>query len=88
MSEIDQEKIPGNSIVDKGTDCGGSIEIYESRKNAEERCSYLSEFENTILYSGSYAIVGTMVIRTSYLLNGNEQLKLTDEITKKLTEIG
>lgn len=32
-----------------------------------ERCEYLSDYDNTILYSGSYTLLGTMAIRASYL---------------------
>ena len=53
----------------------------------QNRVSYLAGFDNTILYSGSYAIVGTMVIRTSYLLTDEEQYNLTDAITRAVTKI-
>ena len=73
-------------MVDKGTDAGGAIEIYSNIKDAMERCEYLSEYDNTLLYSGSYAVVGTMVIRLSYALTDEEQLYLTDRITMELTK--
>lgn len=69
------------------TDAGGAIEIYETVEDAEERCEYLAQFDDSILYTGSYAIVGTMVIRTSYLLSDNEQYDLTNDITNVLTSI-
>lgn len=84
---ISQEKFNGKDVVSKGTDCGGAIEIYTTKEEAEARCEYLSGFDGTVLYSGSYAIVGTMVIRTSYLLSNEEQLELTNNITKELTKI-
>lgn len=87
LSEIDQTSVPGDSIVTKGTDCGGAIEIYASLEEAEARCEYLAGFDGTILYSGSYAIVGTNVIRTSYILSNERQWEVTSEITKKLTEV-
>ncbi len=86
LSEINQSTVPGDSVVDKGTDCGGAIEIYASLEEAEARCEYLAGFDGTILYSGSYAIVGTNVIRTSYILSNERQWEITSEITKKLTE--
>ena len=55
----------GDSPVSKGTDGGGAVEVYSTVQDAEARCEYLSGFDNTILYTGSYAIVGTMVIRIS-----------------------
>lgn len=87
LSEIDQTTVPGATIVAKGTDCGGAIEIYASLEEAEARCEYLAGFDGTILYSGSYAIVGTNVIRTSYILSNERQWEITSIITKKLTEV-
>lgn len=87
VDSVDQNRLVGKSVIEKGTDAGGAIEIYENLKDAEARCEYLSGFDGTILYSGSYALVGTMVIRTSYLLSNSEQLELTDEITQALTRV-
>ena len=87
ISDIDSDSVEGDTIVDKGTDVGGAIEVYKSVKDAEARCEYLSGFDNTLLYSGSYAIIGTMVIRTSYRLDGESQLELTTEITKAFTKL-
>ena len=86
ISDIDSESVEGDTVVAKGTDAGGAIEVYNSVEDAEARCKYLSGFDNTLLYSGSYAIVGTMVIRTSYRLDGESQLNLTNEITKEFTK--
>ena len=86
-SAINQNEIPGNSIVEKGTDAGGALEVYANREDAEARVDYLAGFDNTILYSGSYAIVGTMVIRTSYKLTDEQQLILTDAITRAVTMV-
>lgn len=80
------EKVPGDSIVEKGTDAGGAIEIYDNLADAEARVEYLSGFDGTALYSGSYAIVGTMVIRTSYKLTNEQQLEMTNLITTELTK--
>ncbi len=88
VDNIDQDKIPGKSVVEKGTDAGGAVEIYKKLSDAEARCEYLSGFDGTILYSGSYALVGTMVIRTSYLLTNEQQFELTDRITQALTSVG
>ena len=87
IKRIDSDSVEGDTIVDKGTDVGGAIEVYKSVKDAEARCEYLSGFDNTLLYSGSYAIIGTMVIRTSYRLDGESQLELTTEITKAFTKL-
>ncbi len=87
VMEIDPKSVPGNSIVEKGTDAGGAVEIYATLGEAEDRCEYLAGFDGTILYSGSYALVGTMVIRTSYKLENIQQYELTNAITKALTSL-
>lgn len=87
LKNIDQNSMPGESIVDKGTDAGGSIEVYPNVESAKNRCAYLSQFDNTLLYSGSYVIVGTMVIRTSYKLTDEEQIKTTNDIIKAFTTV-
>ena len=86
ISDIDSDSVEGDTVVAKGTDAGGAIEVFSSVEDAEARCEYLAGFDNTLLYSGSYAIVGTMVIRTSYRLDGENQLKLTNEITQEFTK--
>lgn len=70
------DEVPGDSIVAKGTDAGGAVEIYTTLADAEARVEYLAGFNGTVLYSGSYAIVGTMVIRTSYKLQMSNSLSL------------
>ena len=84
---ITQSEVPGVSIVEKGTDAGGAVEIYATLADAQARVEYLAGFDGTILYSGSYAIVGTMVIRTSYKLTDEQQLILTHTITQALTTV-
>ena len=70
--------VDGDSPVSKGTDGGGAIEVYGTLEDAEARCEYLHGFDNTILYTGSYAIVGTMVIRISYIYTTEEQYEMTN----------
>lgn len=84
---VNQSEIPGSSIVEKGTDAGGAVEVYPTLADAKARVEYLAGFDGTILYSGSYAIVGTMVIRTSYKLTDEQQLILTHTITQALTTV-
>ena len=74
------KSITGGQIIEAGTDIGGAIEIYATKEDALNRCDYLSQFDNTYLTSGSYTIVGTMVIRTSYKLSSEDQVNLTNEI--------
>ena len=87
ITDISPDSVKGNSVVEKGTDAGGAIEVYDNLEHALNRCDYLSQFDGTLLYSGSYAIIGTMVIRTSYKLSDSQQVTLTNDITKALTEV-
>ena len=84
---VPQETIPGEDAVTKGTDGGGAVEVYRTAADALARCEYLAQFDNTLLYTGSCAVVGTMVIRTSYVLTDEEQWLLTDRITRSFTEV-
>lgn len=85
VSGVSEGKLSGDTIIATGTDGGGAIEIYETKEYALNRCDYLSQFDGTLLYSGSYTILGTMVIRTSYRLNDTEQIELTDQIIRVMT---
>ena len=67
---IASDKVQGDSIMKKGTDGVGDIEVFKTVEEVQERIGYLAAFDNTLFYSGSYALDGTMVIRTSYLLDG------------------
>ena len=82
---VDQSLVKGNDIVEKGTDCGGAIEVYANKNDALNRCEYLSQFDGTLLYTGSYIIIGTMVIRTSYKLSNQQQVDLTNAIIESFT---
>lgn len=84
---IQQGSVKGATIIDKGTDAGGSVEVYKTVTDAQNRCEYLGQFDNTLLYSGSYAILGTIVIRTSYLLTNEQQVELTNKITAAFTAL-
>lgn len=85
---VNQDEVPGNDIVDKGTDCGGCIEVYASAEDAEKRNTYLSAFDGAgALNSGSHAILGTIVIRTSSKLTATQQNELTQAISNKLLEL-
>lgn len=87
VDNIAVSDVKGVDAAHKGVDGGGSVEVYATLDDALKRCDYLSQFDGTILYSGSYTIVGTMVIRTSYKLSNEEQIQLTDDIINSLTEI-
>lgn len=81
---IDYKSVPGNTVIDKGTDGGGCVELYANLTDAQSRCEYLKQFDNTLLYSGSYALVGRMVIRTSYQLSNQQQINVTESIVNNI----
>lgn len=85
---IDQSSVYGNDIEDKGTECGGAIEVYASEEDAEKRDSYLASFDGAgMLNSGSHKVLGTIVIRTSTKLTATQQNEFTNNITNKLLEL-
>lgn len=84
LTQVERQNT-SQSIVTLGTDGGGAVEAYKTLEEAQARCEYLGSFDETILYTGSYAVVGTMVVRTSYVLTGEVQYALTDEIIHALT---
>ncbi|MDE6253677.1 MAG: hypothetical protein K2M78_13785 [Lachnospiraceae bacterium] len=82
LEEVQQDLVKGEDIIDKGTDAGGAIELYPTVEDEKNRCEYLAQFDGSVLTTGSYTLVGTMVIRLSYQLSGEKQ----NEITKKIIE--
>ena len=87
-SLINQDEVFGNDIVEKGTDCGGCIEVYPTIEEAEKRNTYLSAFDGAgMLDSGSHNILGSIVIRTSRTLTATQQSELTQKISEKLLEL-
>ena len=87
INQIDTSQIRGSDVIAKGTDAGGAIEVYSTVDSALNRCEYLSQFDDSMLDSGSYTIIGTVVVRTSYKLSEQEQVSLTNEITQALTAV-
>lgn len=84
-SYIDQNSVRGKDIVDKGTDCGGQIEVYSTVEDAEKRNTELSIYDGTFLDSGSHKVLGTMVIRISSKSTATEQNYLTELIVDAFT---
>ncbi len=84
---VDQSKVYGEDIIEKGTEAGGSIEVYANEDNAKSRESYLAGFDGSILSSGSHKVVGTVLIRTSDDLNATQQKNLEEKIIKALSEL-
>lgn len=87
-SLINQDELFGNDIVEKGTECGGCIEVYPTIEDAEKRNTYLSAFDGAGMFnSGSHNVLGSIVIRTSIKLTATQQNELTQKISEKLLEL-
>lgn len=80
LDSIDKSISEGKTAVDKGTDYGGAIELYKTHEDAISRKEYLDQFSGTLLNAGSCEVVGTIVIRVSYILPDEDQ----DIVTKTL----
>lgn len=82
---IKQFDIIGETLIEKGVDAGGCIEVYNTVDEATSRNEYLASFDGTFLASGSHKVVGTMVVRTSNELLASQQNKLESNIISVLT---
>lgn len=81
---VTRSAISDSALLNKGTDAGGSIEVFRNQDDAGKRDSYLAVFDGTILDSGSHAVVGTLVVRTSSKLTASQQQELQTAITQAL----
>lgn len=77
----------GASLVSKGTDCGGSIEVFNTVEDAEKRNIYLGAFDGTFIDSGSHTVIGTVLVRTSSKLKASQQQDLEAAIIEILTTL-
>lgn len=84
---VDQSDVSGNTVIDKGTDCGGSIEVYSNPEDAIKRNDYLATYDGTIFASGSHTVIGTCLIRTSDKMTASQQKDLETGIISQLTTI-
>lgn len=84
---VDQSEVNGNSVLEKATNGGGSIEVYATVEDANKRNEYLAVFDGTLFASGSHKVIGTIVIRTSNLLKASQQKELEAKIIEALTEL-
>ena len=84
---VDQSEFGENeSVHEKGTSAGGSIDIFETVDEAIERDEYLHGFDdNFLLNAGGHAVVGSLVIRTSKELDEEAQESFTENIVTALT---
>lgn len=84
---VNQAPVHGSAILDKGTDCGGSIEVFRNVADAEKRNAYLGAFDGTWLDSGSHCVIGTIIVRTSSKLTATQQDELEQLIVDALLSL-
>ncbi|AEA00692.1 MULTISPECIES: hypothetical protein [Aerococcus] len=84
---VNQEEVFGNSLIDKGTEAGGSIEVYQTAEDAEKRNTYLGAFDGSPISPGSHRVVGTVIVRVSNQLTASQQKELEEKLIASLTEI-
>lgn len=86
-NKVNASVLSGNSIIEKGTNAGGSIEVYNTVEEAQKREEYLASFDGGIFSSGSHKILGTMVVRTSDELSASQQKELETNLINSLIEL-
>lgn len=74
-------------LIDKGTDAGGAIEVYENVEDAEKRRDYLATYDGTIYASGTHTVIGTVLVRTSNELTATQQKELEQKVIDALTRL-
>ncbi len=70
-----------NDPVDVGTQGGGSVEIYQTQEEAENRIAFFNFNARSI---GAFGSVGSVVVRISNELSRAKQLELLDAILEAL----
>lgn len=84
---VNQNEVYGSTVVEKGCEGGGSIEVFETEELAKRRDTYLGGFDGGILDSGSHRVLGTLVVRTSYTLTASQQKQLEANVVAALTRL-
>lgn len=74
-------------VIEDGTTCGGSVEVYKTVSEAKKRNEYLSSFDGGILSNGSHTVYGSIIIRISDELTASEQKTLEEAVLTELTKL-
>ena len=82
---VDQSKVDGDNVLDKGTSAGGSVEVFSTVVGAVRRDEQLASRDGRHNTTGYHAVVGTCVIRTSKYLDADQQKVLESSIVESLT---
>ena len=83
----DPHNVLDGTIIDNGTEGGGSVEVYATEEDAVKREEYLASYDGSILATGSHKVVGTILVRTSNELTASQQKELESKIVANLTEL-
>lgn len=86
-SNVNQSKVYGINLIDKGTEAGGAVEVYSSEEDAIKRNDYLALYDGGILASGSHKVIGTVIIRTSDELTASKQKALEEKVINALAAL-
>jgi predicted nucleic-acid-binding Zn-ribbon protein len=78
--DIELEK--GETIIEKGTDAGGCIEVFATQEAANARLQRLNMFS----FAGYNQMVGTVIVRTSFELPKKKRKAFNNEICVALLE--
>lgn len=84
---VNQGSVIGSTVIEKGTDGGGSIEVYANVEDAEKRNDYLATFDGSLFASGSHTVIGTVLVRTSDELTASQQKEMEANIIAELINI-
>ena len=82
---VNQSSVSGTTVIEKGTQCGGSIEVYSTVEDVTKRNDYLATFDGGIFASGSHTVIGTCLIRLSDELTASQQTEMEKNIAEILT---
>ena len=84
---VNQNSVSGTTVIEKGTRCGGSIEVYSTLEDVKKRNEYLAKYDGGILASGSHMVIGTCLVRLSDKLTASQQTEMEKNIIKILTYV-
>lgn len=82
-----KENVYGDTLIEQGTDAGGSIEVYKTKEEATTREAYLAGFDGGLFASGSHKVIGTCLVRTSDEMTASHQKELEDKLIRSLTHL-
>lgn len=84
---VNQSSVSGTTVIEKGTQCGGSIEVYSTVEDVTKRNDYLATFDGGIFASGSHTVIGTCLVRLSDELTASQQTEMEKNIAEILTYV-